>query len=518
MVTMAATVNKLRPRSAKPALRRQAPLAGAFSVLMLTLLANPASAVEWKFSPSVGAQATYTDNVNQSHSDPQDALILSVTPGFSLQSQGSRRIQAAVNYGLTGVARFSDDNSTDINHNLGATGKAELIDDFLFIDGSASISQELISLVGSPADATTNSANRATVGSYSISPYIQKRFGTFARAMIRYTLSGALFQDNAANDITSNSLNASLTSGTQFNDLSWGLNYSLRDATVQGGQDAKFERYGANLGYKLTSHIRAFGTVGYDKNDYVSASGAEISGRSWTAGLGWSPTRRTSVDASFGETYSGRTYGFNLSHRTHNLALTAGYNEGTSDISQLLTNTQPITAWICDGDIFFGVGTLLPPPGQLNCVLLRTAPVGSVPLGIANGIFISKTLRGGAAWSKGRSSLGLNIFDTRRQYQQLVGLPEDETRGVSATYSYRLQPHTTLNASLGYTNTRVPAGLESLSTARDDDFYTASLGVSHQFDPKLSGALTLRHQQRESNDSTSSFDENSITASASMRF
>ena len=483
---------------------------------MLALIANTASAVEWTFSPSVGARATYTDNANQSHSDPQDALILSVTPGFTLQSKGSRRVQASVHYGLTGVARYSNDNSTDLNHNLGANAKAELIEDFLFIDGSARISQELISLLGSPADANTNSANRATVGTYSVSPYIQKRFGTFAQATVRYSLTGALFQNNAANNINSNSLNASLASGTQFNDLSWGLNYSLRDATVQGGQDAQFEHYGINLGYRLTRHIRAFGTLGHDNNDYASAPGASVSGRSWTAGLGWSPNRRTSVDASIGDSYFGRTYGFNFSHRTHYSIWTAGYTEGTSDISQLLLNTQPITAWICDEGLAFAVGTL-PPPGGTNCIALGTAPIGSVPVGIANGIFISKTLRGGAAWSKGKSSLGLNIFDTRRQYQQLVGLPEDETRGIHATYGYRLQPHTTLNASLGYTNTQVPAGLGTL-TARDDDLYTASLGVSHQFDPKLSGALTLRRQQRESNDSASSFDENSITASASMRF
>lgn len=488
---------------------------------MLALLANPASALEWQFSPSVGATATYTDNVNQSHSNPQDALILSVTPGFTLQSQGSRRVQAAVNYGLTGVARFSDDNSTDLNHNLGANGKAELIEDFLFIDGRASISQQLISLLGSPADATTNSANRATVGSYSISPYIQKRFGTFAQAMVRYTLSGALFQDDAANDITSNSLNASLTSGTRFNDLSWGLNYSLRDATVEGGQDAQFEHYGANLGYRLTRHIRAFGTLGYDQNDYASASGASVSGRSWTAGLGWSPNRRTNVDASFGRTYFGRTYSFNLSHRTRYSVLTAGYSEGTSDISNLLLREVTVYRYLCPGvnpgDLPQYVDSPLPILPAPGCLLLGSLH-GQVS-SIANGIFISKTLSGGAAWAKGKSSLGLNVFDIRRQFQQIGGLPEDETRGISATYGYRLQPHTTLNASLGYTNTKVPGVVElGTATARDDDLYTAALGISHQFDPKLSGTLTLRHQQRESNDATSSFDENSISASASMRF
>ena len=102
--------------------------------------------------------------------------------------------------------------------------------------------------------------------------------------------------------------------------------------------------------------------------------------------------------------------------------------------------------------------------------------------------------------------------------QQVAGRPEDETRGIVATYGYRLQPHTTLNASLGYTNTLVPAGLQSLILARDDNLYTLSLGASHQFDPKLFGTLTLRHQQRDSNDSAFSFEENSISASATMRF
>lgn len=523
MATMAAMANNTSSLSMPLLFNKQAPRTGAFSVLLVTFISSlgtsHALALDWKLTPTLNGTARLTDNVNQSATDPESALILSVTPGFSLVSKGSRRVQARLQYGLTGVARYGGDNSTDLNHNLGAIGKAELMEDFLFIDGSARISQELISLLGSQADAETNSSNRATVGSYSLSPYIQKRLGTFAQATVRYTLSGALFQNNAGNDVTSNRLNASLTSGTRFNDFSWGLNYSLRDATIQGGQDAQFEHYGANFGYALTRHFRVIGTVGYDKNDYASSAG-DISGDSWSAGIGWSPTRRTSLEASFGEAYFGRTYSFNFSHRTHYSVWTARYQEGTSDISQLLRNTQPFTAWICDGDnpLFpsFGVGAF-PPEGKSNCTELGTAPAGSVPIGIANGIFISKTLRGGAAWSKGKSNLGLNVFSTRRQYQQLIGQPEDQTRGISATYGYRLRPHTTMNTSLGYNNIQVPVGLGTI-TARDDDLYTISVGLHHRFDPKLSGVLTLRHQQRDSNDNASNYDENSVTASVSKRF
>lgn len=517
---MAATANKRRggvPAARDQAIRRT----GACAALVALTLAPAAHAIDWRFEPYVNASSTYTDNVNQRSSNTQDALILTATPGFTLRSEGSRRVQASLQYGLTGVKRFGDDDrSDDVYHNLNAVGKAELVEDFLFIDGNAHVSQQLISLLGSPADATTNDSNRTTVGTYSISPYVQQRLGTFAFAQVRYTTSGAIFQNDVANNINSNSINASLNSGTQFNELSWGLNYRLRDATVQGGEDTQFEHYGASLGYKLTHNIRVFGTVGHDSNKYTAIPGEGVGGGSWTAGMGWSPNRRTSMNASFGESFYGRTYGFEFDYRTHYSVWTASYNEGVSDISQLLLNTEPISYWICDQGLALTMGTL-PPSNGTNCVLIGSLPPGSTAVGSANGIFISKTLRAGGAWSKGKSNFGINVFDTRRQYQQLVGMPEDETRGVIATYSYRLQPHTTLNANLGYTNTLVPPGLGlgfATTIARDDKLYTASIGVSRQFDSKLLGSLTLRHQQRDSNSPTSNYDENSLTASVNMRF
>ena len=132
---------------------------------MAMAFAVPAHAVDWLFEPSIGASATYTDNVNQSEDNEEDAIILSVTPGFTLRSQGSRRVEATLQYGLSGVARFGGDDDNDLNHNLNATGYAELIEDFLFIDGTARVSQELISLLGSPADADINDSNRATTAS-----------------------------------------------------------------------------------------------------------------------------------------------------------------------------------------------------------------------------------------------------------------------------------------------------------------------------------------------------------------
>jgi len=516
MVTMAVTVNKLRARHAKPELRRQVPLAGAFSVFMAMAYGPAAHAVDWNFKPFVDASATYTDNQNQSADNPKDALILTATPGFSLHSEGSRRFQAGMNYGLTGVVRMGDNLDNELYQSLYAIGNAELMEDFLFIDGTASISQQLISLFGSLADTAVNSSNRTTTSTYSVSPYIKKRFGTFAEGLARFTQEGAIFQDNAFSNINSSVINASLTNGTQFNELSWGLNYYWRDAIVQNSANVRFESYGASLGYELTRRFRLIGTVGYDSNEYTAAPGTATSGNYWTAGFGWAPNIRTNIEASFGESYFGRTYDFHFNYRTHYSVWTASYNDGVSDISQQLFNTQPLYVWSCDGGLFYGDG-VLPPPGQTNCVLQGVAPIGTAPIGLANGVYLSKRLLGGVAWSKGKTSLGLSVFDTRRQYQQIEGLPEDETRGINATYGYNLQPHTTLNAGLGYTNSQSPAGLETV-LAQDDNYYTVSLGVSHQFDARLSGVLMLRHQTRDSNVPVNSYDENSITASAAMTF
>ncbi|MDZ7593134.1 MAG: TIGR03016 family PEP-CTERM system-associated outer membrane protein [Thiobacillus sp.] len=476
----------------------------------------PAHALDWRLERSVGASASMTDNANQSATDPENALILSVTPSFTLRSQGSRRVQATLQYGLTGVARFGEDDSTDIYHNLNAMGKAELIDDFLFIDGSARISQELISLLGSPADAEINDSNRATVGTYTISPYIQQRLGTFAHAQARYTHSGAIFENDVASNAVSNAFNASLNSGTRFTDLSWGLNYSIREVNNRDENvgDSTFERVTASAGYALNRKFRVFGTVGQEWNDFLSAS--ETDGASWSVGAGWAPSRRTSLEASVGERFFGNTYSMTARHRTRATNWNLTYVEDVNDISQFLGTTGTMYDYLCliDGEIkFFDDWPFSFPPAPTNCVSFNAKP--GLLFDLRNGVFISKTLRAGVSWGKGKLNYSLNAFDTRRDYQLLDS--EDRSRGVTGAVNYRYAPKTNVIGSVGLTRNEVPAALSG-TTDREDDLLTLSLGINHQFATDLSGALTFRHTQRDSNAADANYEENRLTASVNMRF
>lgn len=496
---MAATENRHHPRSAL-----------ALPALIALAFVPAAQALDWRFEPSVRASATYTDNANHSEHDPKDALILTATPGFSLASTGTRRVQAALRYGLTGVARFGEKENTDLFHRLNATGNAELVEDFLFIDGNARISQELISLFGSPAEAETDASNRATVGTYSISPYIQKRLGTFANALARYSHSGTIFENDASSRATLNAFTAALTSGTRFNNASWGLNYSISKAEYNDLPDATFESVSATAGYALTRKFRVFGTVGEDRNDYLSFT--ETDGSFYSLGFGWSPSRRTSIEAAAGERYFGKTFSFAGSHRTRLSRWTLSYSESVSDVPRLNTSFEKAVLKSCPP------GTILPfPPTLIDAIKAGCDFDLFFNTSITNRVFIAKLLTGGVSWDVGtRTIVSLTLSDLTREFQQGTQ-GEDRVQTATASASYRISPRTTGSSSLSFIRNSADA-IEAGGTARDDDIWRLNFGLTHQFTEDFSGSLLLRHTRRDSNVADADFEENRLTATVNMTF
>ncbi len=498
--------------------------------------AAPAHALDWRIEPRIGTQVLLSDNVNQSD-DKQSGTALSVTPGIALRSAGSRRVQAALNYNLSAVARTGGGRDDDIIHTLGATGLAEVVEDFIFVEGSANVSQQLISLLGSPTDATTNSSNRADVGTYSLSPYAVRRLGNLANLRLRYTASGAIFENDVAASSSANAFEANLDSGPRFDDLEWGLAYSYRKAAnrnspvATANRDVTFESANLRLGYALTRKFRLFGTLGQDWNSFLSST--DNDGRSYSVGFGWSPNRRVSLEASVGDRYFGTTYSLAASYRTRFTNWTARYTEDVSDITEQLLGQSGRTFWNCGGLILETTDST-PPPGFSNCVGpisggqlvvdptalgLTQANLAALGLGnvsTTNGVFVLKALNAGVSWRSGRLDFGLSVQNTRRIFQSQDNA-EDRVQGVSASSGYRLTPYTTGRVSASYTRNQLDSTLTA-GASRDDDILSLSAGLDHRFTARLDGALTFRHTQRDSNEASADFDENSLTASANLRF
>jgi uncharacterized protein (PEP-CTERM system associated) len=503
--------------------RNRAPRAGTFSILAAMAFTAPAYAVDWRFDAGVGGTATYTDNVNQSPSNTEDALILSVTPNFTLRTEGSRRLNATIQYGLTGVARFGGRDDTDLFHNLNAAGTAELVEDFFFIDASARVSQELLSLSGSPADATINPDNRATAGSYSISPYVKQRVGTFADFQARYTTGGSFFNDSSVNDLISNTFNASLVSGSRFNTLNWGLNYDYRIVADRDSGDTDtsytYDRLNLSLGYALTRKFRLIGNVGQERIRYDAASAQDIDDTVWSAGFSWTPSRRTSLQATAGERFFGNTYDVSASYRARASTFRVSYTEDVSDISQATLREGTIYLFLCPGPnpgdppVFVESPFLISPaPG---CILLGSQ-AGLIP-SLSNGLYVAKTFRAGVNWGVRRISYSVNAFDIRRSYL-LQENAEDRSQGIDVGANYRMDPRTSLFSRLSLEWIEDPATLSNLPVDREDELLRFTLGVNRQFGRDLTGALTYRYTRRDSNDPLAEYTENNLTASANLSF
>lgn len=494
-------------------------------VVAMTALAfaAPVHAVNWLFDANLGASATYTDNVNQRSTNAEDALILRVSPGFTLSTQGSRRLNATIQYSLDGVARFGGRDDTDIFHRLNARGTAELVEDFFFIDAAARVSQELISLSGSPADATINPDNRTTTGSYSISPYITQRFGDFADFQARYTTGGALFSDSSINDLISNTFSASLVSGSRFSKLNWGLNYDYRIVADRDSGDTDtsytYDRLNLSLGYGLTRQFRLIGNVGQERIRYEAATATDIDDTFWNAGFSWNPSRRTSLQATAGERFFGSTYDVSASYRARASSWRVSYTEDVNDISRATLREGTIYLFLCPGPnpgdppVFVESPFLISPAPE--CVFLGSQS-GLIP-SLANGLFVSKTFRAGVNWGVRKVSYSLNAFDIRRTYL-LEEDAEDRSQGVNFGVNYRMDPLTSVFSRLALTWNTDPATLSGLTSDRDDELLTFTLGANRRFGRDLTGALTYRYTQRDSNDPTAEFTENNITATVNMGF
>ena len=107
-------------------------------------------------------------------------------------------------------------------------------DNRLTLDTSSSISRQIINQQGAvTTGGISSNVNQTTVQTYTVTPALQQRFGDFAVGHLQY-----LFGYNTSDALaatTQNQATASLTSGTDFNNIQWGLQIQDSESN-QGSQ------------------------------------------------------------------------------------------------------------------------------------------------------------------------------------------------------------------------------------------------------------------------------------------
>lgn len=535
---------------------------------VILLLSQQAIAADWKLTPSLDLEETYSDNIRLApRGGEKSDWVTQVNPGVSLTGTGPH-LKAHVTYRMQNIFYANDSSQRKTNHQLSAGATAELVNDFLFLDGNASISQQNISLFGPQAADNTNiTGNRASVTTYSISPYLRHRFGEIASSELRYTHDEVRTRVGGLSNSKGDSILFRLNSGPAFSRLGWGLHYNKQITGYSNNPTADTETLSGDLRFSITSQFSLTATAGYEKYNYISTTGTKPEDRFrtagfswtpstkisiqaskgiyetnnylstgtkpeerfWTARFSWTPTARTSIEASTGHKFFGKTHSLAASHRSHNTVWSLNYSEDiTTTHSQFL-----IPATINTANFLDQLWTpSIPDPVLRQQFIDSFIQNNGLPTSLANSvnyltnrIFLQKQLQASVALNSAKSTLILSAFDTLREAQTaqtmdslLFGTSNlvlnDNTKqiGGNALWNWRFSPRTNINASTGYTKSR------SISTGLTNNTRMMRLGMTSQFRPKLNGSVNLRRTLQHSNQIGGGYQENAITASLLMQF
>jgi uncharacterized protein (PEP-CTERM system associated) len=335
-------------------------------------------------------------------------------------------------------------------------------------------------------------------------------------------------------DTSSTRYTFSAVSGVYFQSFSWGVNYSRTDTSSNGAvADSGNETVSANARYQLNKKFGLLANASLQKYDFTGATTTVRDYSSYGLGAFYTPSRRITMDALYnysdgGNFVSGsltltptirtslkasttkRAYGrsnlLNLTHRTKRSNLSLAYSDDLTTSQQQYLNVAGYLYVCSDGSSYLpaNLPTVLPP--AVVCTLIALGNSTQI-----NQNYVAKNLIGSVSYSLRRNTWQLSLFDNQREFQGLTG-GNDSSRGVQATWSLRPAPRTTLTLSGGITNSIASA------TSQEVDIWNLGLVASHQFQPKVTGSLEVRHQEKESSLTTTNFSENSMAARLNMSF
>jgi uncharacterized protein (PEP-CTERM system associated) len=506
---------------------RRIPLV-ALSAAIFALLAHPAGAAKWEVVPTLSVLETYTDNVFLAPEDEmQSEWTTQLVPGISVKGTGVRwRFDARYEPEILYYAeRTSED---EVYHRGRAEGNIELAEKLLFVDAGATINQYNVSLQDPLTISNVNvTGNRATVATSYVSPYLQRDFGSAARAEARFTYSVWNSDDPqpALPDNDARRVDLRLASGPARKLLTWEVAYAGESIQYETQQETITQVFTASARRLITTTVGLLAQAGYESFD--TGFGEPLEEPRYSVGFDWAPTPRTRLAATAGRRLGDETYSFDFLHRTRLTTWSATYNEEvTTSRSEFFLPATASTASAFD-PLF---RSQFPDPVErqkaVEEFIARTGlpPSLNAPVNFfSDQLFLQKRWLASLAIRGVRNAVvGSAFWESRRQLTGAATLPaagdfavtnKTQEAGGSVAWSLRLTPRITWNLLAGYTRS------DLVDSDRVDDFTYLVAGLARRFQPRVSGALYYRLQHREPQQGDGiRYTENSVTASLSLRF
>lgn len=510
-----ATRPRRRPGRTATRLRPQILVAPAVAVA-LGSAATGATAQALRIVPSLSASETLTSNVQPGTANSQSDSITQVSGGLSLSGR-SGRFNGSVNYALTGIVYARHSESNQHQQSLNAQVHSELIENQAFVDASASISRQSISAFGTQTyDPALINANSTEVRSLQVSPSFRGRlpglWSYVAAASYGITRSGAGGVADSSTSSTSLQLDRA-----QQGRLGWSV--LAKRSTVKYAATGDTTDTVATLTASLAvpeADLQLSGTGGWERTNVTTAS--QEGGATWGAALGWTPSPRTRLDASYDKHPFGPSHSVSVETRSARTVW-------TFSSSQQISTPRPSTGTTFYDLYYTLFSSLEPDPAKrsqlVNTFLLQNGinPNGAVPGGF---IPLATTWSNSQSFSAGlvgvRSSITLTAgLSDSWQSNAATQVGGDLANGqhvraktLSLNVSHRLTPVSTLNLVGAVSNSYGGQSSQS-STLR-----TLSLAWSGNPTPHLTMSALVRRS--DFTGSTSPYHENALVGTVAVRF
>jgi uncharacterized protein (PEP-CTERM system associated) len=501
------------------------------TVAIAALLFSPAGrAAEWQIVPTLDVRETYSDNVRLApRGSEKSDFITDISPGIGIVGNGPG-LKLKANYAFQQLGYANDSKGASSFHKLDAAASIDLVKDLFSIDGMAAINQQNINLLGTSAtDNYLIDANRTTVRTATFSPYLHHNFRGIATSELRYTRTQVSTSSQTLSSSHIDALRLNIASDPSARQFGWSLHHDAQKTQQASANTIDSSSSGADARLMVTPQFYLTAGAGYDKFDYLAtANASNPKGVYYSGGFSWQPTERTSLASSVGKRFYGTTFMLSSSMRSRYAVWHLSYDESvTTTPQQFALNTTSSTSDLLN-QLF---KSSIPDAGLRQQAVDRFILTTGLPVSLShstnyltNQFFLQKALRASVAITGAKNTVLLSVFDTLRQPQSapdsgvVLATPASFTTGdtrqagASALWNWKFSGRTNANLSADYTRKK----LNSTNVEERLKIYRVSL--AHQFQPKLSGIIELKHAEQASDTAASNYQENAIAAFLSMKF
>jgi uncharacterized protein (PEP-CTERM system associated) len=333
-------------------------------------------------------------------------------------------------------------NDQDSSRNtLNANGSAELWQKQLFLDGTASITQQVANTQAPTSQSTANAGvNSLETRSWTLGPRFLHHFGTWAETTsilshnaistkrpgsgnsINGATSGTVTGASAIGDSAVDTSSFVMNSGRRFTQVLWSVSaHDIKTSSESAPHhDDKLGR--ADLTYVVNRQLSLTGGGGLQIINDATLTNSP-SGPIWTVGATYRPGPRLSLQVSYNNQYDEKFFlysgTYSISPRTQ---LTFSHTETITTTPQLLSQRQPVFDPL--------TGTFVDP--------LTGLPLDPnvAPTGLDNNTRLQKVWNATFSSSSGRNHYSLNLNRTSSTVE-LTGQVTTQT-GVAVSFSRAL--------------------------------------------------------------------------------